>query len=135
MKAHELAKVLLAGPNVPVVINGWGSDEGFTFEVTEASPLGQCSYSGARDTKRTRRNDLGYPTPRECLSLYHCRPTPYSEKQIREEQAQRRKARRLKKRNPALYALTHPTITPLTPDMLVKMCECEEAAKLKLAKL
>ena len=33
MKAHELARELLAGSDLPVVINGWGSDEGFEFEV------------------------------------------------------------------------------------------------------
>lgn len=35
MTAHELAKVLLNAPDLPVVINGWGSDEGLgPFEVT-----------------------------------------------------------------------------------------------------
>ena len=34
MKAHELAKWLLTLPDLPVMINGWGSDEGLgPFEV------------------------------------------------------------------------------------------------------
>lgn len=35
MTAHELARKLLEGPDLPVIINGWGSDEGFAFEVTQ----------------------------------------------------------------------------------------------------
>lgn len=36
MTAHQLAQVLLSGPDLPVVINGWGSDEGCgPFEVTK----------------------------------------------------------------------------------------------------
>lgn len=34
MTAHELAQKLLEAPNIPVVINGWGSDEGTEMEVT-----------------------------------------------------------------------------------------------------
>lgn len=34
MTAHELARELLKQPDHPVLINGWGSDEGFTFEVS-----------------------------------------------------------------------------------------------------
>lgn len=33
MTTHELAKYLLGLPNKPVVINGWGSDEGNEREV------------------------------------------------------------------------------------------------------
>lgn len=33
MTAHELATVLLAGPDLPVLINGWGSNEGQAYEV------------------------------------------------------------------------------------------------------
>ena len=34
MKAHELAELLLKLPDLPVMINGWGSDEGLgPFEV------------------------------------------------------------------------------------------------------
>jgi hypothetical protein len=36
MKAHELSDYLLKCPNLPVVINGWGSDEGDAFEVAGA---------------------------------------------------------------------------------------------------
>jgi hypothetical protein len=33
MTAHELAKALLAGPDLPCVVNGWGSEDGETFEI------------------------------------------------------------------------------------------------------
>lgn len=33
MTAHELATVLLAGPDLPVLINGWGDNEGQAYEV------------------------------------------------------------------------------------------------------
>lgn len=36
LTAHKLASLLLAGPDVPVTINGWGSDEGLgPFAVSE----------------------------------------------------------------------------------------------------
>lgn len=35
MTSHELAAKLLEQPDLPVVINGWGSDEGNDFEVTK----------------------------------------------------------------------------------------------------
>ena len=34
MTTHQLAKHLLTLDDLPVVINGWGSEEGFTFEAT-----------------------------------------------------------------------------------------------------
>lgn len=71
MTSHELAAALLAGPNLPVVINGWGSDEGFTFEVTEISPAGTCSFRGADDNHETPVDRLGYELDRQCLSLWH----------------------------------------------------------------
>ena len=37
MTAHQLAKYLLACPDVPVDINGVGSDEGCSYEVTGAA--------------------------------------------------------------------------------------------------
>lgn len=126
MKAHELAKALLASPNVPVVINGWGSDEGSTFEVTEVSPLGTCAYSGARDTKRTPRDAMGYQKPRKCLSLWHGKHTPPSDEQLRKEKAEQRKAARLKKTNPKAYAFQYAPIKPLTPDALAEMGAVKE---------
>lgn len=129
MNAHELAKALLAGPNAPVVINGWGSDEGFTFEVTEVSPLGTCAFSGAKDTKRTPRNALGYPNGRKCVCLYHCGPTPASEKQIRDEAARRRKEQDLKRRDPEAHKRLYVSITPLTPEDLMRMAEAPIDAK------
>ncbi len=33
MTAHELAKHLLEQPDYPVIMNGWGSDEGRDVEV------------------------------------------------------------------------------------------------------
>lgn len=125
MKAHDLAKALLASPNVPVVINGWGSDEGSTFEVTEVSPLGTCAYSGARDTKRTPRDAMGYQKPRKCLSLWHGKHTPWSDKQVRQEKAAQRKAARLKKTNPRAYAAQYASIEPITPAALEAMAATE----------
>lgn len=56
MTSHELARYLLEKtPDVKVVINGWGSDEGFApFEVSGAAldadgselSLGYVSYDG-----------------------------------------------------------------------------------------
>lgn len=37
MTGHELARYLLKLPDLPVVMNGWGSDEGFEREVTGAA--------------------------------------------------------------------------------------------------
>lgn len=34
MTAHELAAYLLTLPDLPVIINGWSSDEGVNCEVT-----------------------------------------------------------------------------------------------------
>lgn len=35
MTSHELANILLDSPDLPVMINGWGSDEGVTCEVSK----------------------------------------------------------------------------------------------------
>lgn len=57
MTAHELAKYLLKCPDLPVDINGWGSDEGYSHEVTGAgisnkdNPWGYAAdptYTGER---------------------------------------------------------------------------------------
>lgn len=38
MTAHQLARNLLSGPDYPVYVNGWGSDEGLgPFEVSTVS--------------------------------------------------------------------------------------------------
>lgn len=126
MKAHDLAKALLAAPNVPVVINGWGSDEGFTFEVTEVSPLGTCAYVGVDDSALTARDALGYQQPRECVTLYHGSPTPPSDKQLADEKKARLKAARLKRTNPELFAKLYAQIEPITPDQIIAMCGAEE---------
>ena len=46
MTAHQLAKYLMACPDVPVDINGWGSDEGTANEVTGAALLGKDDCLG-----------------------------------------------------------------------------------------
>ena len=126
MKAHELAKALLALPNFPVVINGWGSDEGFTFEVTSVSELGTCAFSGANDTKRTPRDEMGYQKPRKCLCLQHGKHTPLSNKQVAEERSQQRRIKRLKKTlPPETFNMMFPAIKPLTPEEITNMCEVE----------
>lgn len=33
MTAHDLAELLQSMPDVPVIMNGWGSDEGVDVEV------------------------------------------------------------------------------------------------------
>ena len=126
MKAHELGKALLAGPNVPVVINGWGSDEGFTFEVTEVSELGTCAFSGAHDTKRTPRDEMGYQKPRKCLCLQHGKHTPRSDKHVAEERSQQRRITRMKKTlPPETFNMMFPSIKPLTPEEVMNMFEME----------
>lgn len=39
MTAHELAKHLLGQPDYPVIMNGWGSDEGQDVEVTDTQVI------------------------------------------------------------------------------------------------
>lgn len=39
MTAHELAKFLLTLPDLPVFMNGWGSDEGIDVEVVGATVM------------------------------------------------------------------------------------------------
>lgn len=67
MTAHELAKELLSGPDLPVVINGWGSDEGFTYEVS--GTLTPTKYTYTPCTAKSLSDDtrgmviaLDYPT-------------------------------------------------------------------------
>lgn len=43
MKAHELAEHLLKCPNLPVYINGWGSDEGGDGAEVLATQVGQAT--------------------------------------------------------------------------------------------
>lgn len=39
MTAHELARILLDGPDLPVCVIGQGSMEGFTIDLTEIKEL------------------------------------------------------------------------------------------------
>jgi hypothetical protein len=76
MTAHTLAKALLAGPDLPVIINGWGSAEGTAYEVAETLqetdtfetlaplPPGQVTV-----TVPCERDHLGYPLQRPCIRL------------------------------------------------------------------
>lgn len=71
MTAHELAKALLSGEDLPVVINGWGSCEGFTYEVNTTEPE-ECSFFNSDLSSPTPEMDrLGYPVPRKCITLNH----------------------------------------------------------------
>ena len=71
MTAHELAKALLAGPDLPVIINGWGSDEGFAYEASPGAPM-DLVFHGETDDRNTPRDDLGWKLPRPAIALGHC---------------------------------------------------------------
>ena len=45
MTSHELANYLLTLPDYPVMMNGWGSDEGITVEVVSAEILKREHYA------------------------------------------------------------------------------------------
>lgn len=53
MTAHELARHLLTQPDYPVIMNGWGSDEGVDVEVVGTSVIEttQETTSGPLDRK------------------------------------------------------------------------------------
>lgn len=70
MTAHQLAAALLKGPDLPVIINGWGSEEGDTHEVSEPLET-ECSFEGVSDDSQTPRNRLGYPIERKAVFLNH----------------------------------------------------------------
>lgn len=71
MKAHQLAHLLLALPNLPVVINGEGLDEGQVFQVLDAG-TDSCSFFGP-DQAETKCN-LGYPHAIPCIYLSYTKP-------------------------------------------------------------
>ena len=73
MTAHELAKALLAGPDLPVIINGSGSDEGDDYEA-EPDTAGLYVFNGQADDENTPRDRLGYKEPRPAIRL-DCCPT------------------------------------------------------------
>ena len=68
MTSHELAKALLSGPDLPVLINGWGSDEGNAFEA-KPGEVGSFSYHGKFDNEKTLKDTLGYALPRPSICL------------------------------------------------------------------
>lgn len=59
MTAHELAKHLLQQPDYPVIMNGWGSNEGVDVEVVGTEII--------TDDKQTTRG----PVPRKEIYLLH----------------------------------------------------------------
>ena len=120
MTAHELAKALLAGPDLPVIINGWGSDEGFAFEVDAADDSEEV-FSGADDTKDTPRDELGYQVRRHCVTLGHCRRTPRSDEQV----AQRCATSKWSSSSGRSCARAFELITVLTPEELTRMADGE----------
>lgn len=71
MTAHELARKLLEGPDLPVIINGWGSDEGTAHEVDAVSAPCSEIYFSSQDSEMTQKDKLGYPMRRHCISLEH----------------------------------------------------------------
>lgn len=60
--------MLLKQEDLPVVINGWGSDEGFAFQVSTLGPE-ETTFRGTEDTAETPKNHLGYALPRKCITL------------------------------------------------------------------
>ena len=77
MTAYELAKALLAGPDVPVTI----TDDCGTFEVASISELVSEEFNGAQDTAETPRDNMGWNEPRPCVALLPCEHTPPSKEQ------------------------------------------------------
>lgn len=68
MTAHQLAQALLSGPDLPVVIPGGYFDSGPTpHEVDLVDPPSEERYWSATNLGPT--NNLGYPLPRQCISL------------------------------------------------------------------
>lgn len=123
MTAHQLAQALLVGPDLPVVINGWGSDEGSTFEVTQLT-LGASAFSGAGDTPATPRDNMGWQLPRPCIYLQHCAHTPRSKCQIEQAKAALEKMELDRKRlSPRAFAMQYAEIKLITP------AETEEMGK------
>ena len=84
MKAHELARELLAGSDLPVVINGWGSDEGFEFEVA-GTHNDNLSFIGEGDDGTTP-NESGYALSRPCVVLGTCSRADYNSQQCNTNQ-------------------------------------------------
>lgn len=123
MTAHELAKALLAGPDLPVIINGWGSDEGFTFEVNDVYTSDSEVFSGASDTPETPRGPSGSQLPRPAVSLGHCQHTPLANWQISRAEEAIKEYERIKRENPRMAELQYASIKRLTPDEFAKMAE------------
>ena len=127
MKSHNLARQLLAGPDLPVVINGWGSDEGSSFQVSEVSPEGTCSFHGTFDTAKTKRDAMGYNSPRKCLVLQYGGRTPISKAEIARERACKRKMERDRKRmSPRAFGFCYAEIKPISPEDLMALGKAEE---------
>lgn len=126
MTAHQLAQRLLAGPNIPVIINGWGSDEGLSFQVSGLSPVERMSFNGVGDTSTTKRDALGYNLPRKALALLHGKTTPPSRCQIAKEKRARKQIERDRKRlTPVAFGLRYASPTSLKPSDLIAMAENE----------
>ena len=67
MTGHELARDLLALPDLPVVINGWGSGEGSCWEVTSAGEPVEFPFVPADGNEDERWNGGSKP----CIALNH----------------------------------------------------------------
>lgn len=53
LTAHQMAVKLLQGPDVAVLINGWGSGEGFTMAVTDLRVTDRQYYIDEPRTEET----------------------------------------------------------------------------------
>jgi hypothetical protein len=69
MTAHELAKALLEGPDLPVIINGWGSDEGLGQEVLKPGEVEKRSFEACDNN--APKDDMGYGVEQPCIPLEH----------------------------------------------------------------
>lgn len=124
MKAHDLARKLLAGKNLPVVINGWGSDQGSSFQVNDVSPPGKCSFNGTFDTAKTKRDAAGYISDRPCLVLQYGGRTPPSKAQLKAERQRKRKMEHDRKTlTPGAFKLCYHEPGQISPSDIVNMVE------------
>lgn len=71
MTSHQLAAKLLEQENLPVVINGWGSDGGNTYAVDTAE---RALLSFEDNSEPFERDDLGYTIVRPCIILSYDEP-------------------------------------------------------------
>ncbi len=127
MKAHDLAHKLLAGPNVPVIINGWGSSEGSSFQVNAVSVRRKLVFNGAKDTAKTKRDAEGCIPARPCVFLDHCGDSPPSKQQKERERKRKEQVEKDRKTlTPGAFQLMYAEVKMLSPSQLLALARAEE---------